>query len=231
MRSQERNIRVVLTGATGMIGEGVLAECLTHAAVEKVLLLSRRPSGVEHAKVEEVIVADFSDLRAVRPLLAGYHACLYCLGSTPLGATEEQYRNVTVGLATTLASALVSHPSFRTFCFVSAAGADVKGRFMWQRIKGEAEHALGELKIPSLYVFRPGIVRMTKGLRRAHVHYRILDCFLPLAKKALPNLICTLRELALAMISASVHGYRRTVIEVPDIERLVAGDAANRLLS
>lgn len=218
MSSATGTIGIIVTGATGMLGEGVLAECLAHPAVARVLSVSRRSSGVVHEKMKEVLVPDFADLRPIRPLLDGYDACLYCLGSSPLGRTEEEYREVTVSLATRFADVLVGHSSVRTFCFISSAGAEARGRFMWQRVKAEAELALGAMPIERLFCFRPAVVRMTKGLKHAHLHYRVLDCVMPFAKRLFPNRVCTLRELGLAMIEVAAQADQRSrVLEVADI--------------
>ncbi|SMB99040.1 conserved hypothetical protein, partial [Hymenobacter roseosalivarius DSM 11622] len=151
-------IRAILTGATGMVGEGVLHECLNDPDVEQVLSINRKPYGVTHPKLREIVHRDFQDLSAIQDQLAGYNACFFCLGVSSVGMKEPEYRRITFDLTLHFATALLQRNPDLTFCFVSGAGTDGtgQGKVMWARVKGQTENALLQLPFKQAYMFRPG---------------------------------------------------------------------------
>ena len=217
-------IKAIITGATGMVGEGVLHECLAHPAVESVLLIVRRPSGRKHQKLREIVHGDFYDFSALEAELKGRNACYFCLGVSSVGMPVEAYKKVTCDLTMALARPLARLNPDMTFCYVSGAGTDSseKGRVRWARVKGMTENHLLGLPFRQAFMFRPGYLNPTPGLRHAYRIYRFFSPFYPLWNRLLPGYVSTLRQLALAMINATLYGYEKPVLEVRDI-RLLAG--------
>src|SRR5476651_2638272 len=144
----DKKIRVIITGSTGMVGEGVMHECLLHPDVEAVLVINRKPDGVVHPKLKEIVHKDFFDLSAIEDQLKGYNACYFCLGVTSLGKKEPEYYKLTYTLTLNFAQTLVKHNPDMTFCYVSGAGTDSteSGKIMWARVKGKTENDL--MKLP-----------------------------------------------------------------------------------
>src|SRR5271168_2968449 len=165
MPSEAARLRVIITGATGFVGEGVLFECLEHPAIEQVLLVSRKPYGLAHPKVRECIVPDFLDLDAVTGQLTGYDACFYCAGISSRGMSEANYSRITYDTTMHFAQKLAGLNPQMTFCHVSGSLTDSseKGRVMWARVKGKTENALMRLPFKKVYNFRPGFMRPTPG--------------------------------------------------------------------
>src|SRR5512146_1875838 len=196
-------IRTIITGATGMVGEGVLHECLLHPDVESVLAINRRPCGVRHEKLKEILHKDFSDFSSIEKELIGYNAAFFCMGVSSIGMAEETYRYLTYDLTLALARTLSKLNPDMTICYVSGMGTDSSenGRVMWARIKGKTENDLMKLPFRQAYMFRPGFIRPTKGLRNTHTFYRVLSPLFPLANLLLPKSILTLKEIGLAMIN------------------------------
>jgi len=220
-------INAIITGTTGMVGEGVLHECLLHPDVEKVLVINRRPCGVSHPKLTEIIHENFFDLSPVEDRLSGYNACFYCLGITSVSTKESGYYKMTYTLTLYIAERLAALNPGMTFCYVSGAGTDgtEKGKLMWTRIKGKTENDLMKLNFKQVYTFRPGLLQPTKGLKNAHKAYALVKPFYPLLRKLFPSFISTLKELGIAMINSVKKGYESQVLEVRDIVCLAA--AAN----
>ncbi|MBC8082595.1 MAG: NAD-dependent epimerase/dehydratase family protein [Hymenobacter sp.] len=217
-------IRAILTGATGMVGEGVLLECLLDPDVEHILLLSRRPSGVAHPKVRELLHADLQDLSAIENQLTGYNACFFCAGISSVGITKGQYEHVTYDLTLHVAETLARRNPTLTFTYVSGAGTDSRGqsRFHWARVKGRTENALLALPFVRAYMFRPGYLHPTPGQHYALKMYQFLGFLYPLLRRLAPARISTLRELGQAMLAAVRVGYPKPVLEVLDIVALAA---------
>lgn len=215
-------IRAVITGATGMVGEGVLHECLLHPDVESVLSISRRPCGKRHDKLNELLHRDFSDFSGLEKELTGYNAGFFCMGVSSLGKSEETYRRLTYDLTMALARALAKLNPGMTVCYVSGMGTDSseQGRVMWARVKGKTENDLLRLPFRRAYMFRPGFIRPTKGLKNTHAFYRVLGPLFPLAKLLFPGSLLTLKEIGLAMINSVDKGPDRRVLEVRDIAML-----------
>jgi uncharacterized protein YbjT (DUF2867 family) len=216
----DQNIKAIITGATGMVGEGVLHECLLHPHVTEVLVINRKSCGVVHPKLKEIIHPDFFDLSAIEGQLSGYNACYFCLGVSSIGMKEPEYYKLTYTLTLNVAQTLSRLNSDMTFCYVSGSGTDSteKGSFMWARVKGKTENDLGKLPFKKVFNFRPGYMHPTRGLKNVLPYYKYLTWLYPVFRAILPNFVSTLAELGLAMISVTRFGYERSVLEVKDIK-------------
>jgi uncharacterized protein YbjT (DUF2867 family) len=212
-------IKAIITGVTGMVGEGVLHECLQHPNVESVLVINRKPCGVKHEKLKEIIHKDFFDLSSIENLLAGYNACYFCAGVSSVGKKEDEYRRITYDLTLSFASTIAKHNTDMTFCYVSGVGTDntEKGRSMWARIKGKTENDLLKLPFKAAYMFRPGYIQPTKDLKNTYKIYKMFVPFYPLLKMLFPKYVVTLKELGKAMINVVQYGSDKKVLECTDI--------------
>lgn len=212
-------IRVIITGSTGMVGEGVLHECLQQDSVEKILLLNRKSSGIVHPKIKEIIHKDFFDIQPLENQLTGYNACFFCMGVSSVGMKEEEYHQLTYILTMHIAQILSKLNHDMTFCYVSGAGTDSseKGRSMWARVKGKTENGLQKLAFKTVYNFRPGVLQPTEGLQNTLSLYKYFGWLIPAIKFIAPNYISTLKQLGQAMINAVSIGYDKHVLEVKDI--------------
>lgn len=208
--------RIILTGATGMVGEGVLLTLLSQPAVEAVLSISRQPSGHRHPKLRELLVPDFFDLSAIENELAGYTACFFCAGISSVGMKEAEYARTTHDLTLHFAQAVLQHSPQATFVYVSGAGTG--GRLMWAQVKRRTEHDLLALPFPAAYMFRPAGMQPVKGQLHVRRIYRLFSWLVPVAR--LFNYGSTLREVGLAMLHAAERGAPRPVLEVRDINQL-----------
>jgi len=214
-------ISVIITGATGMVGEGVLLECLADARVARVLVINRKPSGITHPKLEEIVHADFFDLSAIQSRLAGHDACFFCLGVSSVGMSEADYTRVTQELTLEFGRALARLNPNLVFCYVSGKSTDgtEHGKVMWARVKGRTENALLRL-FPRGVMFRPGMMKATPGQKNLKSWYRLIAWIYPIGRALWPAAFCTLREVAQAMINAAVDGSPKRVLEVRDIVAL-----------
>ena len=212
-------IKVIITGATGMVGEGVLHECLHHPAVSSILVINRKPSGVNHSKVKEIIHSDFYDLSPIESQLEGYNACFFCLGTTSIGKNEAEFTKVTYDLTMHVAENLCKLNPDMTFCYISGAGTDSteKGRTMWARVKGKTENDLMKLPFKRVYNFRPGYMQPTPGLKNTLPYYKYVSWLYPILRPIFPNHMSTLSEMGLAMIHSVNRGYGKQILEVKDI--------------
>lgn len=215
-------LKVIITGSTGMVGEGVLHECLNHSQVEQVLIINRRPIGVSHPKLKEIIHNDFHDLTPIAPQLKGYNACFFCLGVSSIGMKEEQYRHVTYDLTMHVANVMLRQNPDMVFGYISGAGTDSteKGRSMWARVKGKTENDLMKLPFKKVYAYRPGFMRPTPGLKNALKFYKYIDWMFPLLRSLSPNHVSTLKEIALGMIESAIKLPPKQVLEVRDLVAL-----------
>ncbi len=202
-----------------MVGEGVLHECLQHPGVEKVLVINRKPCGVSDKKLTEVIHGDFMDLTPIESQLSGYNAYFFCLGVSSFNMKEDQYRSLTYDLTLNVAEKLLSANKGMTFCYVSGAGTDSteNGKQMWARVKGKTENDLMKLPFRKAYMFRPGYLQPTKGLKNHQTFYSWIGFLYPLLKVLFPKYVSTLKELGLAMINITISQPEKQIIEVPDI--------------
>ncbi|MGI4833670.1 MAG: NAD-dependent epimerase/dehydratase family protein [Janthinobacterium lividum] len=208
--------QIILTGATGMVGEGVLLTLLGQPEVEQVLSISRQPSGHQHPKLRELLVPDFFDLAATEPELAGYTACFFCAGVSSVGKQEATYTHLTYDLTLHFARTLVQHSPAATFCYISGAGTG--GRAMWARVKRRAETDLLALGFRTAYMFRPGFLKPVPGQLHVLKMYRWVGWLFPLARRL--GFGSTLRELGLAMLHATERGAPKPMLEVRDIVQL-----------
>jgi len=219
-------MKVLLFGATGMIGQGVLRECLLDPGITEVRTLVRTRSGVAHPKLKEILHQDYFDYTGIEDQLTELDACFFCLGVSSAGMTEEAYRRITHDLTLAAATALCRLNPAMTFSYISGAGADSseKGRIMWARVKGEIENALLRLPFKAVYLFRPGAIRPLHGIvSRTPLYrllYRVLGPFLPLLKALSPDSLTTTEQLGRAMIHAARDGAPKAVLEMRDINRL-----------
>ncbi|HEX7573862.1 MAG TPA: epimerase [Bacteroidota bacterium] len=217
-------IRAIVLGATGMVGEGVLHVSLNHPDVESVLVLGRKPCGVSHPKLTEIVHGDFFDYAPIETRLAGYNACFFCLGVSSIGMNEKDYTHITYDLTMEAARTLSKLNPEMTFCYVSGMGTDgtEKGRSMWARVKGKTENDLQNLPFKGVYLFRPGFIKPIKRLKNSFTLAMVLGAAYPVWKALLPKYVCTLADLGLAMISVTQKGYQSRVLECVDITRLGA---------
>lgn len=220
-RSRDK-VRVIITGVTGMVGEGVLLECLESPEIEHVLVLGRRPYGVKHAKLEELLVKDFTDLSAVEEKLRGYDACFNCAGVSSAGMSEAEYTRIAYDMVLSFAETLQRLNPEMIFIHVTGASTDgtEKGRVMWARVKGRAENALGRVGFSEVYNFRPGLMKPTPGQKSIKTFYKVALVLLPIIRLFFPML--TLKQVGRAMINAVTRGYDKSVLEVADIAALAA---------
>jgi nucleoside-diphosphate-sugar epimerase len=214
-------IRTIITGATGMVGEAVLLECLDNPAVAQVLVIGRKPGGRSHPKLREVIHADFFDPAPLESQVAGYDACFFCLGVSSVGMEAERYRRMTYDLTLGVAQVLAKANPAMTFCYITGKGTDSseQGRIAWARVKGATENALLRL-FRNGYMFRPGMMKAMPGQKNLPALYRYLFWVYPIGRALFPASFCTLQELARAMINAASRGYEKRVLEVADIVTL-----------
>jgi uncharacterized protein YbjT (DUF2867 family) len=220
-----KKLKVIITGATGMIGEGVLHECLHHPDVEKVLVISRNPCGYSHPKLSEIIHSDLSNISSLSESIKGYNACYFCLGVTSLGKNEEDYTRLTYTLTLNFATVLASVNPEMTFCYISGASTDSseKGKTMWARVKGKTENDLMKLPFKQVYNFRPGGIKPFLPLKPSQTYYKTykyLGWLFSLMKVVAPGMVISLKDLAAAMINASLIGYSKNTLEMKDMKIL-----------
>jgi uncharacterized protein YbjT (DUF2867 family) len=214
-------ISPIITGATGMVGEGVLFACLEHPDVERVLVINRKPGGVSHPKLREIIHADFFDLSPIEADLAGYNACFFCLGTSSVGMDAADYKRVTYDLTLNVAQTLAKISPDMTFCYVTGMSTDSseQGRVAWARVKGATENALMKL-FPRATMFRPAFMKASPGQKNLKFSYKALAWIYPIGRALYPAGFCTLQEVGLAMINAARFGSPKRILEVADIVAL-----------
>ena len=216
-------MNVILFGATGMVGQGVLRECFLDRDIQQVLTVGRSATGQQHPKLRELTVPDLMDLTAVEPQLTGYDTCFFCTGVSSAGMTEEKYTLLTYDLTLSVAQTLARLNPTMTFLYISGAGTDSteKGRSMWARVKGRTENALLRLPFKSAYMFRPGFIQPLHGIRSKtrlyQLLYDILALIQPLLNGRLPKYITTTEQLGRAMITVAKNGYPKPILESLDI--------------
>ena len=218
-------LKVILTGATGMVGEGVLFTCLEDSAVEQVLMVNRRPYPMQHPKLKELLVPNFLELDATADQLAGYDACFYCAGISSVGLSEADYTRITYDTTLHFAQVLAIIQPDMVFIYVSGANTDSteQGKTMWARVKGRTENALGRCGFRAEFNFRPGFMKAYPGQRNVSFWYYGIAWLFPLARLVAPNWVSTMQQVGRAMIRAAIYGAPKTVLEVNDINAL--GDA------
>ncbi len=221
-------MKVIIFGASGVVGQGALRECLLDPDVEAVLAIGRSASGQRHAKLKELVQQDVGDLKMLERELSGYGACLFCLGVSAAGMSEEDYRRITYDLTLKVAQALERLNPKMTFVYVSGGGTDSteRGLTMWARVKGATENALLAMPFERAYVLRPGFVRPLHGIVSktgwSRALYTAVGPVYPLLKRLFPGQVTTTDELARAMLLLLKNGFRERVLENRDIVELVA---------
>jgi hypothetical protein len=215
-------IRAIITGATGMVGEGVLHEALNHPEVEEILVIGRKPCGVSHPKLKEIIHADFLNINPIVNHLRGYNACFFCLGVSSIGLKESEYHRLTYDRTLHVATQLAPLNPEMTFCYVSGAATDSteKGKSMWARVKGKTENDLMKLSFKKVYCFRPGFMKPTPGLKNTLAMYKWMGWSYPIIQLLFPGSTSTLAEVGQAMIRCAKKDYGKSILEVKDIIKI-----------
>lgn len=214
--------KIILTGATGMVGEGVLLECLADPEITEVLMVNRTHSKLRHSKLKELIVPDFFDLGAVADKFSGYDGCLFCAGISSVGMAEKDYQRITYDLTVYFAETVLSRNPRMVFSFVSGAGTDStgQGKIMWARVKGKTENALLKMLFKKVYNFRPAFMKPSPGQKNIKPFYKIVSALSPVFKLFMPRLMSTMQEVGRAMINSVLKGYSKNILEVSDIKQL-----------
>jgi len=212
-------LKVIITGATGMVGEGVLFECLQNEKVSEVLIVNRRHYELSHPKLKELIVPDFFQLGKFAENIKGYDACFFCAGISSVGMKEEKYTRITYDTTLSFAKALLHVNSHISFTYVSGSHTDSseKGRIMWARVKGRTENDLAKLPFKSEYNFRPGGMLPFNGQKNWKAAYKWI---VKIIKAVAPKKVITMQELGRAMINAITIGYAKNILEIADIKEL-----------
>ncbi len=202
-------MRIIITGSTGMVGKGVLLECLDDPGVEQVLLINRNPIGLSHPKITEIIHKDFADFTAIQDQMIGFDLCCHCMGVSSAGMGEEKFTKLTYGITKALSSVLYAHNPDMVFNYVSGTGTDSteKGRVMWARVKGKTENMVLNMGFRDAYAFRPGVILPERGIKSRtgwyNVFYFISRPFFPLLSKV--KSVTTTTKLGRAMINVFRH--------------------------
>ncbi len=211
--------QLIITGATGMVGEGVLHEALHSPFVSQVLAINRKPCGISHPKLKEYLLVDFFKPEDMREAIQGYDACLFCLGVSSVGMNPEEYKQKTYDLTLGFARVLQAENPHMSFSYISGAGTDSseKARLGWAKVKGKTENDLAKLGFGDYYSFRPAMIQPTPGLKNALKFYKYINWMFPILKWIAPGSACTLRELGEAMLEATIFGSPNKTIEGRDI--------------
>ncbi|MBL7837740.1 MAG: epimerase [Bacteroidetes bacterium] len=212
-------LKIILTGSTGMVGEGVLHECLHSDLVSEVLVVNRKPCGYTHNKLRELILPDFFNIESIKAEFSAYNCCLFCLGVSSVGMNEADYTKMTYDLTLNFAKVLAEVNKDMTFSYISGAGTDSteKGRMMWARVKGKTENDLKKLGFRKVYNFRPGMLKPTPGLKNTLKYYKYVGWLYPVLKLIAPGTASTLAELGQSMIRCSYYHYGSDTLEVRQI--------------
>lgn len=221
-------MNIIIFGATGMVGQGTLRECLLDQNVRQVVAVGRSATGQHHARLRDLVVHDLYDLSAAERELAGFDACFFSLGTSAVGKTEASYTRVTYDLTLAVARTLLRLNPAMTFIYVSGMGTDSseRGRTMWARVKGRTENALLALGFKGAYMFRPGLIVPMHGIKSRTTSYRVLYAIMsplvPMVRAAFPNAVTTTERVGRAMLVVARHGYAKPVLEAVDINTVAA---------
>ena len=219
-------MKVLIFGATGMVGQGVLRECLLDSSVQLVQTIGRAATRVHHPKLREVVHPDFWNYQPIEDSLTGFDACFFCLGVSSSGMIESDYERLTYDLTLAAATTLSQVNPQMTFIYVSGAGTDSseQGRMMWARVKGKTENALLRLPFKAAYMFRPGVIEPLNGITSKTSAYRLFYMLakplLPLLRSFFPTYILTTEQVGKAMLAVVQHQIFKRVLESKDIYRL-----------
>jgi uncharacterized protein YbjT (DUF2867 family) len=220
-------MKILLFGATGMVGQGVLRECLLEPVVEQVRTVGRTATGTNHPKLREIVHRDMWHYADIEANLSGFDACFFCLGVSSAGMKEQDYERITYDLTMAAAETLCRLNPQMQFFYVSGAGTDSTehGRSMWARVKGRTENALLRLPFAAAYMFRPGLIQPLHGVRPKAAFYRVFYVLfkplLPLLRRAFPNHVLTTEEIGRAMLLVARHGYEKHILETRDIRAVL----------
>jgi uncharacterized protein YbjT (DUF2867 family) len=220
-------MNILIFGATGMVGQGVLLECLRDPTVQLVQTIGRTPIPTTHSQHRDIVHKDLHDFTALDAQLTGFDACFFCLGVSSVGMTERDYESVTYGITLAAAQPLARLNPEMTFIYVSGAGTDSseRGRVMWARVKGRTENTLLRLPFKSAYMFRPGVIQPVRGVISKTASYRLLysltNPILPLLRRTFPNYILTTEEIGRAMLTVARHGAPKQILETHDIRAVL----------
>ena len=221
-------MNILIFGATGMVGQGVLRECLLAPDVERVVAVGRSATGQQHPKLQDLVHKDMYDYRAIESQLTGFDACFFCLGVSSVGMKEPAYKRITYDLTMAAATVLARLNPGMTFTYVTGAGTDSseRGERMWARVKGATENALLKLPFKAAYMFRPAIIQPLHGVKSKTKSYRVFYALtrplLPLLKRLFPQFMTTTEHLGRAMIAVATHGAPAPILETRDINRVTA---------
>lgn len=219
-----KDINVIITGATGMIGESVLDQCLKHPNINKVLVISRRSMGITHPRLTEKVIEDITDISSLNSLLTDYNACFFCIGVSSIGMDEARFTRLTYSLTMDFATSLSSINPAMTFCYISGAGTDSseRGRVMWARVKGKTENDLLKLSFKRVYNFRPGALIPYLKVKPTQTYQSVkyFKWLLVLLRPVFPNSIIRLSDFANAMINSVLIGFPVNTLEPKDIKKL-----------
>jgi len=212
-------IKVIITGATGMVGEGVLFECLQNPTVSEVLIINRRHYELQHPKLKELIVPDFFQLSQFADSIKEYDACFFCAGVSSVGMKEDKYTRITYDTTMAFAKSLLAVNSDLVFTYVSGSHTDSseKGKLMWARVKGRTENELAKLPFKAEYNFRPGAMLPFAGQKNWKAIYKFI---VKIIKAFSPKNVLTMQEVGQAMINVVTAGYPKNILEITDIKKL-----------
>lgn len=219
-------MKVLVTGASGMVGKGVLFECLESDQISSVVVVGRSSCEMQHEKLTEILHDNLADLSSIKDQLTGIDACFFCMGVSVIGLSEEQYHHITYDMTLEMANTLLENNEEVSFCYVSGAGTDTseKGRQMWARVKGKTENALMALPFKDSFMFRPGFIKPMKGVRSKVRAYRIgiaiVNPLYPVFKVLFPGLVTTSVNVGKAMIVCVTNGAHTRILENKDINKL-----------
>jgi hypothetical protein len=211
--------QLIITGATGMVGEGVLHEAIQSPFVGQILVINRKPCGISHPKVKEYLLPDFLKPEQIRETIKGYDACLFCLGVSSVGMNADEYKQKTYDLTLGFAKILHDENPQMSFSYISGSGTDSaeQSRLAWARVKGKTENDLSNLGFGDYYSFRPAMIKPTPGLKNALAFYKYINWIFPILRKLAPGMACTLQELGEAMLEVTIFGSSNKTIEGEDI--------------
>lgn len=224
-------MKILIYGATGMVGQGVLGECLRASDVELVQTVGRRETGIRNEKLREKVLPDLADSRAIEAGLTGFDACFFCLGVSSVGMSEADYTRVTYDLTMAVAEPLARLNPQMTFVYVSGAGTDSheRSRSMWARVKGRTENALRRLPFKAVYLFRPGAIEPLDGIRSKTRMYRLAYVLMkpvwPVLRLVLGESLVTTADIGQAMLAVARHGADAAVLEPRDLHAIAVGEA------
>ena len=222
-------IKAIITGSTGMVGKGVLLECLENPVVESVLLVNRRPVGIKHNKVKEIIHNVFFELDEIENELTGYNACFFCLGISSVGKKEDVYKRITYDLTINFARTVLKQNPDITFCYVSGAGTDSSenGKLMWANVKGKTENELLKMSFKNAYMLRPALIQPVRGEKAVsqfiNFMYTLTSPIYPMLKKAFPKYVTSTDNVGKAMINSVLQGNKSRILENRDINLVAEG--------